>query len=516
MIPVVTSSQMREIDRMAINGNPSLGYSYMLKAGMGIVECVRKILPDGSRGPVAVVCGKGNNGGDGFTAARLLFDSGYRVMCYGLCSQDELKGEARMAYEEFAARRGNFMLLTDTADVSCLQTYSLIIDALLGSGVHGNPHGLMARVIEAVNASGVPVLAVDIPSGLDVDAGRPGVPCIKADYTVTMGFPKIGLYFYPARSFAGTLIAKELGYPDEIVGLHHKALYVPENADFKKWLPPRKPSGSKFDHGVALMICGSRGMTGAAALASLSALRTGCGMVHLASAASAIPALAIKLTEVVLHGCAETAEGSLAVSALDQIKVLMHGKQAFCLGPGLSHHEDTRQLVRQCLRSFDGPLLLDADGLNAFAGATGALKDRRGALLITPHQQEWQRLFGELPAEPMDKIERLRDTAREYQMTILYKGNPTIVAEEAGLAYVLPYGNSGMATAGSGDVLAGIITSLIAQGAPLTGAAVLGAYLHGEAGNAAARKWGEYSMVASDIRDAIYRAIGLLTGNHAG
>jgi hydroxyethylthiazole kinase-like uncharacterized protein yjeF len=512
MIPVVTSSQMREIDRSAIGGNVSVGYSYMLKAAMGIVDVVRQILPPESKGAIAVVCGKGNNGGDGYTAARLLLESGYRVMCFGLCSLDELKGEARTACEEFIARRGNFMLLTDSADVNCLQNYVCIIDALLGSGLHGSPHGIMARMIEAINNSGVPILSADVPSGLDADAGRPLVPCVKADHTVTLGYPKVGLYFYPARSYVGNLIVKELGYPEEILNRNHRALFTPETADFKKWLPARKPDGSKFDHGVACMVCGSRGMIGAAALASRAALRTGCGMVHAASPASAIGALSAQTLEIVLHACPETAEGSLGLASLDQLKILMRAKQAICIGCGLSHHEETRQIVRQLLRGLECPVVLDADGLNAFAGTPGALKDRNCSLVITPHAGEWQRLFNPLPAEPMDKIEQIQATAVEYQMTILYKGNPTVVADKDGQAFILPYGNSGMATAGSGDVLAGIITSLLAQGAPLPQAACLGAYLHGEAGNAAARQFGEYSLIASDICANIFKAIGLLAG----
>jgi NAD(P)H-hydrate epimerase len=235
-------------------------------------------------------------------------------------------------------------------------------------------------------------------------------------------------------------------------------------------------------------------------------------MVHLASAVSAIPALSAQTCEVVLHGCAENTEGSLALAALEELKTLSRGKQALCVGCGLSHHEETRRLVQQFLRNSECPVVLDADGLNAFAGAPGALKDRSAPLLITPHAGEWQRLFNAQPAEPLDKIEHIQATAREYQMAILYKGNPTIVADKNGRAYVLPYGNSGMATAGSGDVLAGIITSLLAQGAPLPEAALLGAYLHGEAGNAAARQYGEYSMIAGDICGNIFKAIGLLTG----
>jgi ADP-dependent NAD(P)H-hydrate dehydratase / NAD(P)H-hydrate epimerase len=512
MIPVLTVAQMRKIDEKTIGGKTSVGFSYMKEAGAGLFDAVRRMVPTPRSGDIVIVCGKGNNGGDGFIVAKLLLDAGYKVMCYGLCQPDDLQGEAKLAYESYAGSEGNFLVLDDVADLGNLSKSSLIIDALLGTGLKGDPLEFHAEVIEAINNATVPVLAVDTPSGLDNDRGVPGKPCIKASATVAMGFPKIGSYFYPGRATVGTLYIKDLGYPQPVVEKYGSDVFLPEPDDLKKMLPLRKPAGSKFDHGVAFMLAGSQGMTGSASLASMSALRTGCGMVHLASPKSALPVLGAKLTEVVLHAIDETPGGAPAFSASDAIQDLMKNVNAVCMGPGISHSEETGKLVRLLVAKCPVPMVLDADGINAFKGKTELLKGHKAPLVISPHAGEWERLFGAMPAEPVAMVEQLRKKAKEFSMTILYKGNPTIIADPSGKVYLSPYGNSGMATAGCGDVLSGIVTSLAAQGCTLTDAAILGAYIHAKAGDAAAAELGEYSMIAGDVERNIYKAIRGITG----
>lgn len=232
-------------------------------------------MPDAGSGEIGVVCGRGNNGGDGYVAARLLCESGYRVMCISLCQIDELKGEARLAFNEYTGGKGNFLVPGDTGDFPDLTCYRLIIDAILGTGAKGNPRGIYATAIDAINKLGIPVLAVDSPSGLDSDTGIPGKPCIKAVMTVAMGYPKIGQYFYPGRDHVGKLVIQDLGYPGKPLGTKSSAagLFSLTQSDLRQLLPRRKPAGSKFDHGLALLICGSRGMTGSAILAARAALR---------------------------------------------------------------------------------------------------------------------------------------------------------------------------------------------------------------------------------------------------
>jgi ADP-dependent NAD(P)H-hydrate dehydratase / NAD(P)H-hydrate epimerase len=512
MIPVLTVSQMRKIDEQSVGKDPAVGFTYMMKAGEGLLDAVKELVPDPKQGDVAIICGKGNNGGDGFTVGKLLIEAGYTVMCYTLCQPEELKGEAKIAFEKYDGIEGNLLVLDDVADLEALSKCCLIIDAILGTGIKGDPHGVSAEVIEAINGAGVRILSVDTPSGLDNDIGLAGHPCVNATMTVTMGFPKIGSFFYPGRSHVGSLRVKTLGYPHTIVEKNSSCVFLPEHDEIKKMLPLRKPAGSKFDHGVCLMVSGSLGMTGSAALASLSALRTGCGMVHLASPESAIPVLATKLTEVVLHGIQETKSGTPSFAAAEFLLEKSRDCQALCIGPGLSHEEETCRLVRHLVAGSTIPVVLDADGINAFKGKNRELKNHPAPLVITPHGGEWSRLFGGLPPHPIEVANALRKTAKEYDMTILYKGNPTIIAVPSGSAFLSPYGNSGMATAGCGDVLSGIITSLIAQGAPVPDAAVLGAFIHGTAGNAARDACGEYSMIAGDVIENIYTVMNGLTG----
>ena len=513
MIPIVTVSQMRVLDEEAIGHDLAKGYSYMLKAGAGLFDAVRTMLPDRD-GEIAVVCGKGNNGGDGYVAARLLLEAGYRVTCFSLCSAEELRGEARIAFNEYVGGRGNFSILDDTEDLADLSRYRLIIDAMLGTGARNDPHGLCAKVIETINELKVPVIAVDTPSGLNNDTGMPGSPCIKATLTVTMGFPKIGLYFYPGRSFAGRLAIQKLGYPDELVESQKLSLFFPAEENLSSILPPRKPAGSKFDHGLAFLLVGSRGMAGSATLVAKAAMRTGCGMTHLAAPESTILTLACKLTETVLHPIPETADGTASLSAIDFLREKASRMQALCIGPGLSHNEETGKLVRELVANVTLPAVLDADGLNVYKDRSEELAHHGGDLIITPHAGEWQRLFGDLPATPLKLIDRLKEKAAQLRLVVLFKGNPSIVADSGGSAWILPFGNSCLAKAGSGDVLSGIIVSLLAQGAKAAHAAILGSWLLGETGVLVSRKLGEYSVTASDVVSSLHYAMGKLNNTN--
>ncbi len=503
MIPVVTTAEMRRIDEQAIQGDVATGFSYMQKAGMGLYDTVSQMGLSRNSDEIAIVCGKGNNGGDGYVVGRLLLDKGYYVMCFGLCEGESLTGEARRAFNEYIAKEGNYFHIDDAADLEGFGRYSLIIDALLGTGVQGNPRGLFAEVIKVINLSGKPVVAVDTPSGLNNDTGQPAHPAVKADYTVTMGYPKIGQLFYPGRSLIGKLVIKDLGYPLEIAERNSSGLYLPAQGDFEKLVPPRKPAGSKFDHGLVCMLCGSRGMTGSAELAAMAALRSGCGMVHCAVPESIVPVLSAKVTEPVLHAFAETPEGSLASSNSDALLQLASSMQAALIGPGISHSSDTSKLVRELLVTISIPVVLDADGINAFKGYTKKLKKHAHDVILTPHKKEWERLFDLPPSEPAALINTIAQKAQEFSMTVIFKGNPSIVASPVGKVVVLPVGNSGMATAGSGDVLSGIVVSLMAQGCTPFDAAVLGTAIHGFSGEIASKAVGEYSVIASDLTNNI-------------
>ncbi len=510
MWPVLSVAQMREVDQKAIGRDTAIGYRFMRKAGLGLLRAAREMVRDPSSGEIAVVCGKGNNAGDGYVAGRLLMGEGYRVMCFSVVPLEELRNECLIACREYLDCRGNMLVLNDVADFPHPSRFRLVIDALLGTGIKGDPHGLYAAVIERINSSRVPVLAADTPSGLDNDTGRPGSPCIKATVTIAMGYSKTGQYFYPGREFVGRLRIEDLNYPDEIVFGAMPALFCPTSEALRKMLPRRHPAGSKFEHGQALLIGGSPGMTGSITMASEAAMRCGCGMVHCGFPRPLSEILSIKLTEPVLHPLPHAGEGVLGGGAAERVLELCSGMQALCIGPGLSHEPETSHEARKIVAGCTIPTILDADGINAFKSRTEQLKREAGNLLLTPHHGEFERLFGPLPVTPLERISLLNDTARRLGIAILLKGNPSLLSLPEGKTTILPYGNSALAKAGSGDVLSGIITAFAAQGMPVADAAILGAYIHGTAGERASRALGEYSVTARDVIGCISRSIATL------
>jgi len=507
MIPVLTAAQMRRVDQSSINGDAGAGYSYMRAAGKHIHTAALSILSDmalcSNKQSVAVICGKGNNGGDGYVAAQMLQKSGFNVDCFSLCGAESLSGEALLAFKEYALCRAGVRVINTNGELPDFNRYALIIDAMLGTGVKGTPRGMYAAVIESVNGCNAKVLSVDVPSGLDCDSAVSASPCIKADYTVAAGFPKIGQYFFPNRANTGKLTVADLGYPqnivDSVVDKESGAVFLADEKFLVDNLPLRKENGSKVEHGLALLLCGSRGMSGAAALASAAALRCGCGMVHLAAPESLINVLSVKVTEAVLHPLTETFSGTVSVAALHEVLSLSERMNALCIGSGLSRDAQTALLVREIICKTDKPCVLDADGLNAFVNHLPELEKHTGGLVLTPHIREYERLFGILPDEPLLRIDALRKRAAQLNVNILLKGSPSIAVNPKGTAFILPYGNSSLAKAGTGDVLSGIIVSLIAQGRPCFEAAILGAYMHGEAGRLAGIELTEYSVLAGDL-----------------
>lgn len=510
MYPIVTVETMREIDERAISGDVSVGFSYMKRASHALateVEMLANIL--GIR-RVVLFCGKGNNGGDGFYLGKLLLDLNYEVFCYGICSEEFLLGEARCAYDAFAKAGGDCTVLTEESDFTQLEQ-GITVDALLGTGVVGDPRGVVAKIIAHINSLSDFVIAVDNPSGFNANTGYPATPCIDADMTISLGFPKVGHYFGDPQ-IIGQLRSHELGYPNEIIESSTLCAHVMDSVSVRELFPRRHYYGSKYDHGVVVALSGSRGMTGAPTLAARAALRTGCGMTYLLTPESTIPSLSATLVEPVMVPVAETIEGSLSKAAVDAVEHLRHKMDALLIGPGLSRNSETAQVIRQVVCESEVPVVLDGDGLSAFVDHQDMLKSVDN-LLITPHYGEWRRLFGELPLNADERLKRLKDIAIGYEVYILFKGMPTILVYPSGEITFSTFGNSGLATAGSGDVLAGVIASLVAQGKSIGEAAHVGAALHGMAGDLAVKDLNEYSLIASDLITYLPQAINhFLTG----
>jgi hydroxyethylthiazole kinase-like uncharacterized protein yjeF len=408
----------------------------------------------------------------------------------------------------------------------------LIVDAFFGTGFSGEITGFTKDVVEIINSSGIRVISVDIPSGLHADTGQFAGPCIKAERTVTMALPKIGHFFFPGKEMSGKVSVVDIGVPEHVIEKENINLNLITEEDVKKMLPKRPGDAYKGTCGRVVLIAGSTGLTGAASLASLSSLRAGAGMAILGIPQSLNPILEIKLTEVMTKPLPDVRKkGALALRGLGEIRELLKWGDCCALGPGLGQHFETIELVRRLVSKINMPTVIDADGLNAIARDVSILKECQAPLILTPHIGELSRLNGVPIGEiAKDRIKYASDFAKEYNCVLVFKGAPTIISEPSGMnhtahtsgqTYVNPTGNAGMATAGSGDVLTGIIVGLLAQMLmlkkvenPAEGggeeikkimldSALAGVYIHGLSGDLAKEEKGEMGMIAGDMLEKI-------------
>jgi hydroxyethylthiazole kinase-like uncharacterized protein yjeF len=525
MKPVVTARQMRAIDEQTIRDHVS-GLKLMERAGAAVVAEITGHLSryrhDGHRRKVVVVCGKGNNGGDGFVVARLLKRERFPLAVYLLGKPAEVKGDALANLKR--CRRAGIRVaeLTKSTWKTFLKNLEgdfigdpVIVDAIFGTGFEGEARGLAADAIEAINNSGGVRVAVDIPSGVDATTGGATL-AVKADLTVTMGLPKRGHLLFPGKALTGELVVADIGIPAQVVNDAGLTVSVPDGHYIKAALPVRPPDAHKWTCGHVACICGSTGLTGAAALTSESALRSGAGLVTLAVPRSLNAIMEVKLTEVMTLPVEETPDGSFSLRALDALRGLVGRADCVALGPGLSRNPETVEVVRALVAGLDRPCVLDADGVNAFAGCADRLRRPGFPLIITPHVGEAARLFGVDKAEiARERIEFASEKARELGVVLVLKGAPTIVAGPDGRTVINPTGNECLATAGSGDVLTGIIAGLVAQGIPPLTAAYSGVYIHGVCGDRLRVRDGR-GFLASEIADFIPLAMATVDGRWRG
>lgn len=505
---VVTPRQMREIDARAIKKYKVPGLTLMEKAGRALADQAGAML--GDQRSVCVVCGKGNNGGDGLAAARLLKQEGCEVLVFLLGAVSNLKGDARTNARKLKTAKIRISEIRGGSGIAALRAglkgSELAIDAIFGTGFQGPADKLAGQAIEAINSSGRKILSADIPSGVDGETGQAEGPAVRASVTVTMGLLKTGLLFYPGKELAGRVVVADIGFPDKCVAEQKPNVRMVQGSAIKDWLPARKPDAHKGSCGTVLALAGSGGMTGAACLTSLAAMRSGAGLVYLGIPESLNDIIEAKLTEVITKPLPETRNRTLSLAALERILKLTGKADSMVIGPGLSAHPETAELVQSVIRSVNLPAVLDADGLNALASRPELLRSAT-SLILTPHYGELSRLMkieiSQIKAEP---LKYALEAARKFNQVVVLKGAPTVTARPDGRAWINTTGNSGMATAGSGDVLAGLIGGLLAQGLAPERAAVLGAYLHGLAGDLAAENKTEYCMLAGDILDTLPEA----------
>ncbi len=522
---VLTAAQMREIDRLTTerHGVPSL--QLMENAGTRVVELLCEVRPGIANDKVVVLCGKGNNGGDGFVVARLLRQVGCRPEVFLFALPESVKGDAAVNLKRWQEASGELRVVADAAEWESargtLASADVTIDALLGTGLNGPVEGLLAQVIEDINRArgNALVVAVDIPSGLLSDTGALAGPTVQADYTVTFTAPKLGLVLPPGCEAVGQMRIGHIGTPAELLE-NNPALKVHwvEPQEFRsRYLgtPLARPAGAhKGNYGHALILAGSRGKTGAAVLAAWGALRAGVGLVTVGTPSNVLPIVATALPDMMTEALQGTDADSIAVSNLDygRLQKLTQGKSVVAMGPGLSTHPETQQFVRAVLADCTLPIILDADGLNAFAGRAVEMKKRpaaAGPLAITPHPGEMARLCGCTTRDVQSRrMETALENAAAWNAHVVLKGYRTIIANPDGQAFINSTGNPGMATGGMGDVLTGMLAGLTGQFGTGDWARVLalGVYLHGRAGDLAAAEVGESSLIASDLVQTIPRA----------
>jgi NAD(P)H-hydrate epimerase len=497
----VTASEMRALDRWTIeHGTP--GATLMERAGAGAARVLRERLRR-PRGPIVVVCGRGNNGGDGFVIARHLRRAGTPVEVWLAARPEEVQGDAATMLARWRRGRGTVHELTTQAAVAALtrrlERAATVVDALFGTGLNAPVRGTAAEAIAAIGRCGAPVLAVDIASGLSADTGLPLGAAVRATVTATFGFPKIGQLVYPGVDHTGLLAVVDIGIPPAAVAAVAPRGSLLEAHEVGRILPPRARDAHKGDFGHVLAIAGSRGKTGAALLAAQACGRAGAGLVTLAVPASLQAVLEAQVREAMTAALPDTGDGAAALADGNDLEALLRGRAAVVCGPGLGLAAETRALVAHVARRCSVPLVLDADALNALAG-THVLHERAGPTVLTPHPGEMARLLGtDVAAVQADRLAAARGFARAQRVVVVLKGARTIVASPDGGAAISPAGNPGMASGGTGDVLAGVIGALLAQGIDPFEAAALGVFAHGAAGDAVARRQGEVGLLAGDL-----------------
>jgi NAD(P)H-hydrate epimerase len=503
---ILSAEAMREVDRTAIEELGISSLVLMENAAIGVVDAIGEIY--GEAESAVIFCGPGNNGGDGLAIARHLAVRGYEVRIFLMTSHRGLQGDAEVQLG-ICRRQGLHIQDVETEEdvVEALEharESDVIVDALFGTGLARPLDGLYAAMVEELNELPVPRVAVDLPSGLNGSRTVPFGPHVQADLTVTFAAPKIAHVFPPAAEAVGELVVADLGIPPDLADEVEEpggALYLLRREELAELLPARDPGTHKGDYGHVLIVAGSPGKGGAAILAARAAVRAGAGLVTVAVPDPVVAVADLGSVEsMTLPLPASGTTGQITAAAAGRVLAAAEGKSVLALGPGLGHEEETAEAIRRIVREANLPLVLDADGLNAFTGRARELAARQAPTVLTPHPGELGRLLGISTEEVQaDRLAAARRAAAETGAVVVLKGYRTLVAIPEGEVHVNPTGNPGMATGGTGDVLTGLIAGLIAQGLEALDATLLGVYLHGLAGDLAAEESGETGLAAGDL-----------------
>lgn len=506
---LLTAEQMRRVDRTAIDEFGIHSLSLMERAGTALAESVaHRFAP--ARGGIAVLVGRGNNGGDGLVAARVLIERGYEVFVFLTCHSVDLSPDARANWERLAQLTPTFFQINEASDLGAhslsFARCSCVIDALFGTGLTSSVKSPYAEMIEFINAMKIPVCAADIPSGLSADTGMPLGNAIRARWTVTFGLPKIGLYTGQASECAGEVEIADIGIPDEAVNKIRTTSHLIEPSLFMDQFAPRGAKSHKGDFGHVVVFAGSGGKLGAGYLAAMGALRSGAGLVTYALPEKAFAKFDARFPEIMAVALPDRDRGHFHVDGINAALDLIKDRTVVALGPAIGTHDETRAFVIELVKRTRLPMVIDADALTLLSQNLQVLDHRQAPTILTPHPGEMARLASFSKKEE-DRLPAALKFATTHKVHLVLKGFRTVVATPEGEAYINPSGNPAMASAGMGDALTGMISGFVAQGMGATTAATAGVYLHGLAGDIAAKHFGDRGVVASDVIKCFPEAI---------
>jgi NAD(P)H-hydrate epimerase len=514
---LVTAKQMQKMDKQTIESFGIPGLVLMENAGRGsfdfLLEKFKNIKPK----KVAVIAGRGNNGGDGFVIARYLMEKGIAVTCFLLSAKNRVQGDAKINLDlaiKLCDKSENSEII-EIPDADAFEKYKagiachdLFIDAILGTGLNSNVRGLFKDVIELINSSRQPVFSIDIPSGLNSDTGQPLGVAVKADATATFAFAKAGHVLYPGNIYTGELKIIDIGIPEFIAKEKHIKLSLMEKNRITSFFTPRKFQSHKGSYGHLLIIAGSKGKTGAAGLCANAAMRCGTGLVSLGIAKSLNKIIEPMVIEPMTLPLPEKVEGYLSDNCFDEIQTLLKNKQALAVGPGIGTKKGTIKLVHKLVEKSDVPLIIDADALNCIAQNLEILKTKKAAAILTPHPGEMAKLCNMTTSDvQQNRLEIASDFAQKYNSVLILKGAQTIVTFPDGRIFINPTGNPGMASGGMGDVLTGMIAGFCAQGFSPENASLAAVFIHGMCGDILAENIGGFGFLATDMVEIIPKAI---------
>lgn len=509
-VKVVTAQEIREIDKITIENYGISGLVLMERAGLAVALKVRELYTSKK---VVVLCGGGNNGGDGLVAARNLYNWGFNVNVLMFAKKKLLSPDCNIQYQ-IAKKIGIPIEFRNSLNKVDLHG-AILVDAIFGTGLSRHVTGSLAKVFAFINALDVPVVSVDIPSGISSDTGEILGEAIMADVTITFGLPKRGHFIYPGAEYTGRLFIEDIGFPTKLLISQKINVELITQQFATRLLPQRTKYSHKGDYGHVLIIAGSRGKTGAALMTAKACLRSGAGLVTLAVPESLMDVFQDRVTEEMILPLPDDGMGMIVSEAADRILEFTAKKiDVIAIGPGIGVSSDTEKTMTELIQKSTVPLVIDADGINSIGGEIGLLKKAKAPIILTPHLGEMVRLLRHKTGVRSQKTEKdIKDELEKNRINIaiafskrtgaylVLKGVPTIVAEPEGMAFINTTGNPGMATAGSGDVLTGIIASLVGQGLSPKEASLLGVYIHGLAGDTVTIEKGEHSLIASDIID---------------